>query len=154
MSVASGRWIFNSSRHGLGKFPPLATSTSGNNCYMLAETRVSDISYFNINLLNIQIQASRKIRQTKINEHLKTLIGINYIDKQESTNNSKSSVLIHCPCRDVAQKAKSWGGTLRLVTRPYIKESTYSWNIQSLPPQGFHPEGEIPRKHSSNSRVY
>ena len=28
-----------------------------------------------------------------------------------------------------AQKAKSQGGTL--VTRAYIKESTYSWNIQS-----------------------
>ena len=23
-----------------------------------------------------------------------------------------------------------------------------------LPPQGFHPEGEIPRRHSSNSRVW
>ena len=23
-----------------------------------------------------------------------------------------------------------------------------------LPPQGFRPEGEIPRRHSSNSRVY
>ena len=23
-----------------------------------------------------------------------------------------------------------------------------------LPPQGFHPEGEIPRRHSGNSRVY
>ena len=34
-----------------------------------------------------------------------------------------------CPRRDFAQKAKSRGGTL--VTRAYIKESTYSWNIQS-----------------------
>ena len=34
-----------------------------------------------------------------------------------------------CPCRDFAQKAKSREGTL--VTRGYIKESTYSWNIQS-----------------------
>ena len=34
-----------------------------------------------------------------------------------------------CPCRDFVQKAKSRGGTL--VTRAYIKESTYSWNIQS-----------------------
>ena len=33
------------------------------------------------------------------------------------------------PPRDFAQKAKSRGGTL--VTRAYIKESTYSWNIQS-----------------------
>ena len=39
--------------------------------------------------------------------------------------NSASS----CPCRDFAQKAKSPGGSL--VTRAYIKESTYSWNIQS-----------------------
>ena len=31
--------------------------------------------------------------------------------------------------RDFFQKAKSRGGTL--VTRAYIKESTYSWNIQS-----------------------
>ena len=31
---------------------------------------------------------------------------------------------------DFAQKAKSRGGTL--VTRAYIKESTYSWNIQSV----------------------
>ena len=35
-----------------------------------------------------------------------------------------------CPSRDFAQKAKSRGGTL--VTRAYIKESTYSWNIQSV----------------------
>ena len=33
------------------------------------------------------------------------------------------------PRRDFAQKAKSLGGTL--VTHAYIKESTYSWNIQS-----------------------
>ena len=32
------------------------------------------------------------------------------------------------PRRDFALKAKSRGGTL--VTRAYIKESTYSWNIQ------------------------
>ena len=37
--------------------------------------------------------------------------------------------LVNCPRRDFAQKAKSRGGTL--VIRPYIKESTYSWNIQS-----------------------
>ena len=36
---------------------------------------------------------------------------------------------IYCLRRDFAQKAKSRGGTL--VTRAYIKESTYSWNIQS-----------------------
>ena len=35
----------------------------------------------------------------------------------------------NCPRRHFAQKAKSRGGTL--VTRAYIKESTYSWNIQS-----------------------
>ena len=34
-----------------------------------------------------------------------------------------------CPRRDFAQKAKSRGGTL--VTRAYIRESTYSWNILS-----------------------
>ena len=27
-------------------------------------------------------------------------------------------------------------------------------NIKLLPPQGFRPEGEILRRHSSNSRVY
>ena len=27
-------------------------------------------------------------------------------------------------------------------------------NTDLLPPQGFRPEGEIPRRHSSNSRVY
>ena len=37
------------------------------------------------------------IIKTKIKEHLKTLIGINYIDKQESTNNTKSSVLVIAP---------------------------------------------------------
>ena len=37
--------------------------------------------------------------------------------------------VVNCPRRDFAQKAKSRGGTL--VTRSYIKESTYSWNIQS-----------------------
>ena len=36
--------------------------------------------------------------------------------------------IICCPRRDFAQKAKSRGGTL--VTRAYIKESTYSCNIQ------------------------
>ena len=35
-----------------------------------------------------------------------------------------------CPRRDFVQKAKSRGGTL--VTRAYIKESTYSCNIQSV----------------------
>ena len=35
----------------------------------------------------------------------------------------------YCPRWDFTQKAKSRGGTL--VTRAYIKESTYSWNIQS-----------------------
>ena len=34
-----------------------------------------------------------------------------------------------CPRRHFAKKAKSRGGTL--VTRAYIEESTYSWNIQS-----------------------
>ena len=38
------------------------------------------------------------------------------------------SFKINCPRRDFAQKTKSRGGTL--VTRAYIKESTYSWNIQ------------------------
>ena len=33
------------------------------------------------------------------------------------------------PRRDFAHKARSRGGTL--VTRAYIKEITYSWNIQS-----------------------
>ena len=36
----------------------------------------------------------------------------------------------YCPRRDFAQKAKSREGSL--VTRAYIKESTYSWNIQSV----------------------
>ena len=27
-------------------------------------------------------------------------------------------------------------------SRVYIKENTYSWNIQSLPPQGFRPEAK------------
>ena len=37
--------------------------------------------------------------------------------------------VFYCPRRDFAQKAKSRGRTL--VTRAYIKESTYSWNTQS-----------------------
>ena len=37
-------------------------------------------------------------------------------------------LVIYCPRRDFAQKAKSWGGTR--VTRAYIK--TYSWSIQSV----------------------
>ena len=40
------------------------------------------------------------------------------------------SVTFNCPCRDFAQKAESRGGTL--VTRAYVKESTYSSNIQSV----------------------
>ena len=39
-------------------------------------------------------------------------------------------VSVYCPLKDFAQKAKSRGGTL--VIRAYIKESTYSWNIQSV----------------------
>ena len=38
-------------------------------------------------------------------------------------------IIDYCPRRDFAQHAKSRGGTL--VTRAFIKESTYSWNIQS-----------------------
>ena len=34
------------------------------------------------------------------------------------------------PRRDFAQKVKSWGGTL--VIRVCIKESTYSWYMQSV----------------------
>ena len=53
--------------------------------------------------------------------------------RQRSTNycggSLPNSTNINCPRRDFAQKAKSRGGTL--VTRAYIKESTYSWNIQS-----------------------
>ena len=41
-----------------------------------------------------------------------------------------SENLGNCPSRDFAQKAKSRGGTL--VSRAYLKESTYSWNIQSV----------------------
>ena len=41
----------------------------------------------------------------------------------------------YCPHSDFAQKAKSRGGTA-LVTRAYIKESTYSWNIQSYSQYG------------------
>ena len=47
--------------------------------------------------------------------------------KQQQTQVYVST--IYCLHRDFAQKAKSRGGTL--VTRAYIKESTYSWNIQS-----------------------
>ena len=47
--------------------------------------------------------------------------------KQQQTQVYVST--IYCLRRDFAQKAKSRGGTL--VTRAYIKESTYSWNIQS-----------------------
>ena len=54
--------------------------------------------------------------------------------RQRSTNycggSLPNSTNINCPRRDFAQKAKSRGGTL--VTRAYIKESTYSWNIQSV----------------------
>ena len=48
--------------------------------------------------------------------------------KQQQTQVYVST--IYCLHRDFAQKAKSRGGTL--VTRAYIKESTYSWNIQSV----------------------
>ena len=41
----------------------------------------------------------------------------------------KSQSVLWLPRRDFAQKVKSRGGSL--VTRAYIKESTYSWNIQS-----------------------
>ena len=41
----------------------------------------------------------------------------------------KQKPSFYCPRWDFARKAKSRGGTL--VTRAYIKESTYSWNIQS-----------------------
>ena len=44
-------------------------------------------------------------------------------------NNSWLTYYIIAPAGISPQKAKSRGGTL--VTRAYIKESTYSWNIQS-----------------------
>ena len=37
---------------------------------------------------------------------------------------------VYCPRRDIAQKAKFRGATV--VARAYIKESTYSWDIQSV----------------------
>ena len=43
---------------------------------------------------------------------------------------SLAMMLNFCPRRDFTQKAKSRDGTL--VTRAYIKESTYSSNIQSV----------------------
>ena len=69
-------------------------------------------------------------------------------DVRKNTSFDSSSRLFRlsrsCPRRDFAQKAKFRGGTL--VTRAYIKESTYSSNKQSLPQQGFRPEGEISRR--------
>ena len=46
------------------------------------------------------------------------------------TDQSESALYFYCPRGDFAQKAKSRGGTL--VTRAYIKESTYRWNVQSV----------------------
>ena len=50
--------------------------------------------------------------------------------KQQSSHSSEIKLSTYCLRRDFAQKVKSRGGTL--VTRAYIKESTYSWNIQSV----------------------
>ena len=46
---------------------------------------------------------------------------------------------------------------LRVVFQHSSQCFIWWWNTAShawLPPQGFRPEGEIPRRHSSNSRVY
>ena len=50
--------------------------------------------------------------------------------KQKSRSALEKDSGCCCPRRDFAQKAKFRGGIL--VTRAYIKESTYSWNIQSV----------------------
>ena len=56
---------------------------------------------------------------------------IKYVARPLRKRNLKVRLLqFIAPRRDFAQKAKSRGGTL--VTRAYIKESTYSWNIQSV----------------------
>ena len=55
------------------------------------------------------------------------LFGVSW--QQHAFHWEKKRQWYYCPRRDFAQKAKSRGGTL--VTRAKIKESTYSWNIQS-----------------------
>ena len=51
-------------------------------------------------------------------------------DKIVIKSKESSFKVFFCPRRDFAQEAKSLGGTL--VTRTYIKESTYSYNIPSV----------------------
>ena len=51
------------------------------------------------------------------------------IEKKNIHGKGVICLFFYCSRRDFAQKAKSRGGTL--VIRAYIKESTYSWNIQS-----------------------
>ena len=53
----------------------------------------------------------------------------NQVDEEPLIVVDASPLNYYCPRRDFAQKAKSRGGTL--LTRAYIKESTYSWNILS-----------------------
>ena len=52
---------------------------------------------------------------------------MNVTKKKKTTHSGiivSATAYYYCPRRDFAQKAKSRGGTL--VTRAYIKESTYS----------------------------
>ena len=53
----------------------------------------------------------------------------------------------YCPRRDFTQKVKSRGGTL--LTRTYIKESTYSWNIQSYSQYRFARTGAARNRYAS-----
>ena len=50
----------------------------------------------------------------------------------------------HCGTRKISRKLSVSDLVARIINS----------RDRLLPPQGFHPEGEIPRRHSSNSRVY
>ena len=79
--------------------------------------------YFNkeIQIVNHLQNSFRKIR---LENELNGWKGIAVLFSRPERRKRK-----YCPRRDFAKKAKCQGGTL--VTRAYIKESTYSWNIQS-----------------------
>ena len=63
-------------------------------------------------------------RENELHSLLHAIMRMNDDDDEKKKENEGSDDDDNCTRRDFAQKAKSRGGTL--VTRAYIKESTYS----------------------------
>ena len=93
----------------------------------------SSTSTFHLHILSVQFKVTGEeicwicLNFTALNQFLGVYQQAN---GRRLTDQSERALYFYCPRRDFAQKAKSRSGTL--VTRAYIKESTYSWSIQSV----------------------